>query len=511
MATNNSINYDDERFRQVESSKQQALTDVENTYGGMIGEADKYYQAQIDASKEWANTQQQLQQDNTDFAIEKIEQQKAQAQKDYTKEQAGAYTDWQKQSNAYGVNAEQMASSGLTNTGYSESSKVSMYNTYQNRVATARESYNLAVMNYNNSIKDAQLQNNSKLAEIAYNALQQQLELSLQGFQYKNQLLIEQANKKMEVDNAYYGRYQDVLNQMNTENAMAEEIRQYNESLALQKEQFNEGIRQYEEGMAFQKDQFAEEVRQYNESLLLQKDQLAEEIRQYNENAQFQREQFNEEIRQYEQSYKMQVKQFDESIRQFETEMERLKKKDAQEHAMEIERLAMQKQQMEQAKFEAERDYQLKQQQIQLQQAQYEKDYQLKVQQMQAQQEQFEKEYQLSQQKLAEDTRQFNASLNASKSSSNNNSAVINKDNGSAVANNKSGSISVPTLTTYEQATAFMRDNGLTAGDGGLMTQSEWARRKKSASGQGTAEAQYSSYSEYITAFVQWRAENPEK
>ena len=475
MATNNSINYDDERFRQVESSKQQALTDVENTYGGMIGEADKYYQAQIDASKEWANTQQQLQQDNTDFAIEKIEQQKAQAQKDYTKEQAGAYADWQKQSNAYGVNAEQMASSGLTNTGYSESSKVSMFNTYQNRVATARESYNLAVMNYNNSIKDAQLQNNSALAEIAYNALQQQLELSLQGFQYKNQLLIEQANKKMEVDNAYYGRYQDVLNQMNTENAMAEEIRQYNESLALQKEQFNEGIRQY------------------------------------NENAQFQREQFNEEIRQYEQSYKMQVKQFDESIRQFETEMERLKKKDAQEHAMEIKRLELQKQQMEQAKFEAERDYQLKQQQIQLQQAQYEKDYQLKVQQMQAQQEQFEKEYQLSQQKLTEDQRQFDASLKASKSSSGGNSAVINKDNGSAVANNKSGSISVPTLTTYEQATAFMRDNGLTAGDGGLMAQSEWARRKKSASGQGTAEAQYSSYSEYLTAFVQWRAENPEK
>ena len=31
-----------------------------------------------------------------------------------------------------------------------ESSKVSMYNTYQNRVATARDSYNRAVLNYNN-------------------------------------------------------------------------------------------------------------------------------------------------------------------------------------------------------------------------------------------------------------------------------------------------------------------------------------------------------------------------
>ena len=182
MATNYDINYDDERFQQVEAEKQQAITEVDKTYSGMISQSDKYYQDQINASKDWANTQQQLQQDKTDFAIEQIEQQKAQANKDYTKEQSGAYVDWQKQSNKYGVNAEQMASSGMTNTGFSESSQVSMYNTYQNRVATARESYNLAVLNYNNSIKDAQLQNNSALAEIAYQALQQQLELSLQGF-----------------------------------------------------------------------------------------------------------------------------------------------------------------------------------------------------------------------------------------------------------------------------------------------------------------------------------------
>jgi len=421
MATN--INYEDERFKQVEAGKEQALTDVENTYTGMIDQSDKYFQDQINASKDWANQQQQIQQDNTDFAIEQIEQQKQQAQKDYTKEQAGAYTDWQKQSNAYGVNAEQMAQSGLTNTGYSESSKVSMYNTYQNRVATARESYNLAVLNYNNSIKDAQLQNNSKLAEIAYNALQQQLELSLQGFQYKNQLIIEQANKKQEIDNTYYGRYQDVLAQMNQENAMAEEIRQYNES------------------MSFQKQQFAEEKRQF------------------------------------EQSYAMEVKKFDESIRQFDTEMARLKKKDAEEHAMEIKRLELQKKQMEQAKLEAQRDYQLKQQQLAMQQAQ------------------FDKEYQLKQAQFKESQRQYNTTQKA-------------KENKASVGSDDKGSISVPSFKTYEEASSFMKKNGLATGDGGLMTKNEWARRKKS--GGKSAELAYSSYSEYLTAFVEWRAENPQ-
>lgn len=303
--TNYEIDYNDPKFQQVETQKQAALDQMNNTYNDMVGQTDQYYQQQIDASKQWAEQQQQIQQENTDFLIEKTEQEKAQAGKDYTKEQSGAYVDWQKQSNKYGAEAEQMAASGLTNTGFSESSQVSMYNAYQNRVATARESYNTAVLNYNNAIKEAQLQNNAKLAEIAYQALQTQLELSLEGFQYKNQLLIEQANKQQEIDNTYHDRYLAVLNQMNTENALAEEVRQYNESMALQ------------------------------------------------------REQLQEEIRQYEQSHALEVKRYEESIRQFNEEIARLKAKDAQEHAMEIQKLELQKKQLEQQKLQADREYEL--------------------------------------------------------------------------------------------------------------------------------------------------------
>jgi hypothetical protein len=243
------INYDDSRFKSVEAEKTVALSENEKTYNDMINKTDKYYQDQIDASKQWADKQAQLQQEKTDFTIDKIEQNKEQAKKDYLKEQSGAYVDWQKQSNQYGANAEKMAGAGMANTGFSESSQVSMYNTYQNRVATARESYNLAIQNYNNSITEARLQNNSILAEIAFEALQKQLELSLQGFQYKNTLILDKAEKKRQIDSEYYSRYQDVLKQINTENALAEEIRQYNESLAEEK-------RQHNEQMAFQREQW---------------------------------------------------------------------------------------------------------------------------------------------------------------------------------------------------------------------------------------------------------------
>lgn len=292
MATetpNYAINYEDDRLTNVEQKKEAALSDIENTYGGMINESDSFYNTLAQNTKDWEAKQTQLQQENTDFAIQKIEQDKAQAEKDYTKEQAAAYQDYQKQSNKYGVNAEQMAANGLTGTGFSESSQVAMYNQYQNRVATARESFNQVVMNYNNSITEARLQNNSALAEIAYQSLQQQAEYALQGFQYKNNLVLDQMNKKLEVENMYHSQYMDVLNQMNTEN------------------------------------------------------QLAENVRQFTLNHQLEVEQFNESKAQWQKEYELENKKFQETIRQFEVEMARLKERDKVEDKQKAEELALAK------------------------------------------------------------------------------------------------------------------------------------------------------------------------
>lgn len=234
---NYEIDYNDDRLTSVKTEQNQALTENEQLYGGMIDQVDGQYQGLIDSSKEWADKQTELQNQQTDFAIQQIEQQKGQTYKDYVKEQSGAYVDWQKQSNQYGANAEQMAATGMTNTGFSESSQVSMYNTYQNRIMTARESYQQAVVNYNNSITEARLQNNSILAEIAYQAQQEQLKLALDAFQYKNNLILESADKKLQINQMYHQQWMDVLGQINTENALAEDVRQFNENIAFQTEQ----------------------------------------------------------------------------------------------------------------------------------------------------------------------------------------------------------------------------------------------------------------------------------
>lgn len=62
-------------------------------------------------------------------------------------------------------------------------------------------------------------------------------------------------------------------------------------------------------------------------------------------------------------------------------------------------------------------------------------------------------------------------------------------------------------FSTYEDAAAYLRQKGATTSDGGLMTKSEWARRK--AAGSTADEVKYSSYSEYLNAFVSWRLANP--
>ena len=255
---NYTVNYNDKRFTDVKNQEQQALNNVNNTYNNMINNSDKYYNDMINAAEDYGQKQQEIQQANTDFAIEKIEQQKANTQKDYEKEQRGAYTDYARQVNPYGIQAESAATSGIARgSGVSESARIQAWAAYQGRIGQARDTYQRAVQEYDNGIKDAMLANNAKLAEIAYQSLSKKLELGLNQFQYKNTLLGQQLEMQQNINNQYYQRWQNVLQQINTENSLAEQIRQYNQT-------FKENQRQYNTSLK-------EEQRQFNEQLALQK------------------------------------------------------------------------------------------------------------------------------------------------------------------------------------------------------------------------------------------------
>lgn len=206
-----------ERYEQVEKDKNAALKENEQLYGQIRQDTDKYYTAQVDAAKQWADKQTEIQNQQNQLTQEKLQQQKDKAQEGYQKEQQGAYIDWQKQSDRHGVQAEQAAAGGVQNSGFAESTLAGYYNTYQNRVATARQTYQDAVFAYDNAMKEAALRNSAALAEIAYKTLQTSLSLSLQMFQYKNQMAIQQADRKQQLDNLYYDRQHSIPSQLRNE------------------------------------------------------------------------------------------------------------------------------------------------------------------------------------------------------------------------------------------------------------------------------------------------------
>lgn len=253
---------EDEKLTQADAdaikTEGEADLNASNTmYDGMIAGNNVMKDQTLEMIETNKASQEAIANANTDFAIDKIEQQKSQTKSDYIREQSGAYADWQKQSNPYGANAEAMASNGLTNTGYSESSQVAMYNQYQNRVAVARESYQRAKLDYDNAITEARLQNNSLLAEIAAQALEKRMEAIITFTQQGNALLTQKADTAYKIKQTTHSNYMDVLNQIESQRQFEEEMSYKNASLAEQQRQFNEE-------MAYKNNVFAWEKTQAN-------------------------------------------------------------------------------------------------------------------------------------------------------------------------------------------------------------------------------------------------------
>ena len=230
------MKYDDERFKQVEEEKQQQLNNINQTYNDLLQERNNLTTQQNELINQWQTTQNENLDKRLAYQQDLINQQKQDAEKSYKKEAKSAYTDYRKENDQYGVSREQQVASGLGNTGYSESSRVNMYNTYQNRLSNAKQSMDTAYREFDNAIREAQLQNDVTKAENALTALQQKLNISLEAFNYKSQTTGDLLTRQQNVNDTYYNRYQNVLNQINYEKQQEEAIRQYNENMAYQRE-----------------------------------------------------------------------------------------------------------------------------------------------------------------------------------------------------------------------------------------------------------------------------------
>jgi len=276
------MNWEEEAVKQYQdkiNTTNQQLTDLNNQKAQTLNEYNNYYNDQLNQNQELMNqqqnlvnqyeqTQQNVLNNNLARTNEMIEQNRKETQENINTEKKDAYVDYMKQVNQYGGASEQLASQGLATTGYAESSRVAMYNTYQNRVSAANTAMTKANVEYDRQMKEAQDNFDVGKAQLALDTLQKSYEIALQGFEYKDTLFNNRMAFNLQLDDTYYNRANAAQNRIDnytsqinniyqTRDKMAEEQRQFDETMAEKKRQYDTNL--------------AEEQRQFNQSLAASK------------------------------------------------------------------------------------------------------------------------------------------------------------------------------------------------------------------------------------------------
>lgn len=166
----------------------------------------EYLEQQQKLNNQIVETGLQKAQNNVDF-------QKQQYEKEAQKQAKALYTNYQKEQNQYGANAEVLTSQGLANSGYAESSRVRLYNNYQNNVTQIMTelSNEKAKMDLemNQAYLDADIQKAQNMASI----YQQKMAMAMNTYQlrynlYRDQVQDEQWRENFELNKRQLERAQ---------------------------------------------------------------------------------------------------------------------------------------------------------------------------------------------------------------------------------------------------------------------------------------------------------------
>lgn len=226
----------DDRLTLIEQEKQKALQDSNNLYSNLQEQNQNLYNQQ----KEYADEQEGLQNEALDkqlsFREGQIEKQKETARENKHQEEIKAKNDYTSYTNQYGVEAENLASRGLLNSGVSETMKLGAYNTYQNRLANANKTMQDAITEYDNTMNEARLTYDTKKAENALKKLELMLSYSKSYYDTNATFGQNQLQNNQNLNSEYNNQYNTIRNQIQNEKELEERIRQYNEDMTYQKQ-----------------------------------------------------------------------------------------------------------------------------------------------------------------------------------------------------------------------------------------------------------------------------------
>lgn len=159
---------------------------------------NQLYDKQLEQQQNIVNT-------STQQAIDEYERQKQKTQQEVDKTNKALYTDYQKQVNPYGTNAEDLYSAGLGKSGVAETTKANYYNTYQNARTSAQNSANEIKADFDAQIAKARQNGDLQMAEAALQMYQQKVSdmYNMYNLNYQRQKdELNQSNWQKEYDRA---------------------------------------------------------------------------------------------------------------------------------------------------------------------------------------------------------------------------------------------------------------------------------------------------------------------
>lgn len=227
---------EDERLAKIEQAKLDAINQSNNTYNQMHQDNQNMLNQQTNYAEQYEQTQNEALDKQLDFYKQNIDKQKEDAKENYETEALKAKNDYVSYTNPYGYQAETMASKGQLQSGISQTAQLGGYNAYQNRLATANKAMQDAFTQYDLDMNEAIINNDVQKAQNALAKLEMILGYTENFYDTKNTITQNQLSNNQALDESYHGRYMDMVNQINTEKETAEKIRQYEETLAYQKE-----------------------------------------------------------------------------------------------------------------------------------------------------------------------------------------------------------------------------------------------------------------------------------
>jgi hypothetical protein len=122
----------------------------------------------------------------TDLNVAELERNKQEIDKDVNKTNQALYTEYRKASNPYGANAENLASKGLGNSGYAETTQTNLYNTYQRNISDTLNKARDLKSDFDFQISKARQTGDITLAQNSLQIYNQKMQLLAQEYDMRN-------------------------------------------------------------------------------------------------------------------------------------------------------------------------------------------------------------------------------------------------------------------------------------------------------------------------------------